>query len=87
MPRHDELVASLRDVILREFDFAADLPELGADTPLFRDGLELDSFGVVELIAQLETTLGFEFREDDFREEHFRTVGTLAALVGRYVAA
>jgi acyl carrier protein len=60
---------------------------LDGDTPLFEGGLELDSFNVVELIAALETRYDFEFNEDDFVEEHFRTIGTLGGLVAGYIDA
>jgi acyl carrier protein len=85
MSRQAEIVTTIEDVIRSEFDFASELSTLSAQTPLFKGGLELDSFAIVELISHLESRLAFEFREADFREEHFRTVGSLGELIGRYV--
>ena len=50
-------------------------------TPLFGELPELDSLGVVELAAALETRFGIEIADEDFTGELFETVGTLAAFV------
>lgn len=52
---------------------------------MFKGGLGLDSFNIVTLISELEAKFRFEFREADFLEEHFRTIGTLGGLVDRYL--
>lgn len=52
-----------------------------ASTPLFGELPELDSLGVVELAAALETRFGIEIADEDFTGELFETVGTLAAFV------
>ena len=58
---------------------------IGPQTELFGAGLELDSFNIVELVFALEEELGFEFSEDDFLEEHFQSVESLAVLIEGYI--
>lgn len=85
MTTEAEIISVIEGIIVEQIDLFETPPDIGPETPLFEDGLELDSFGIVELIAALETELSFEFREDDFQEEHFRTVGTLGGLILTYL--
>lgn len=52
-----------------------------ASTPLFGELPELDSLGVVELAAALETRFDIEIADEDFTGELFETVGTLTDFV------
>jgi acyl carrier protein len=79
------VVGAIQGIIVEQLDLARAARDLGPDTLLFHGGLELDSFGIVELISALETHFSFEFEEADFQEEHFRSIGTLGALVARYL--
>ena len=85
MPNQSEIIARIEKVIREELDLPSELTDVGPETLLFKGGLELDSFAIVDLISRLETQLSFEFRESDFREEHFRNIGALGGLVDRYV--
>jgi acyl carrier protein len=51
----------------------------GVDDDLFEAGL--DSFGLLQLVGFLEDELGAPVPEERIGEEHFRTVGTIAAWV------
>lgn len=86
MPGQPEIISTIKEVIRSEFDPSGAFQDIGPSTPLFKGGLELDSFAIVELISHLESRLSFEFAEGDFREEHFRTLGSLGDLIGRYVS-
>lgn len=52
-----------------------------ADTQLFGALPELDSIGVLELIAVLEDEFGITVEADDVTDERFATVGTLTGLI------
>jgi acyl carrier protein len=54
---------------------------LTASTPLFGEMPELDSLGVVELAAALETQFGLVIDDDDFTGDVFETVGSLAEFI------
>jgi acyl carrier protein len=85
MPSRHEIVARIRDIARESLDLPPHVEEIGPETLLMEGGLALDSFAIVELISQLEARFAFEFRESDFREEHFHSIGTLSDLVHRYV--
>jgi acyl carrier protein len=54
---------------------------LFVDGGLFGSIPELDSFGVLELAAALETRFGFQMDDTAFTAEIFETVGALAEFV------
>jgi acyl carrier protein len=56
-------------------------------TPLFNQGVGMDSFAAVELITLIEKDFAIEFDVADIRPEHFADVGTLGRLVERYLSA
>jgi acyl carrier protein len=56
------------------------------DDDLIAGGM-LDSLGIVNLIAELEETVGHELMLDEFDIEDFRTVGRIAAFVQASSAA
>ncbi|MEU0128140.1 MULTISPECIES: acyl carrier protein [unclassified Streptomyces] len=57
-----------------------ELPELTPQTRLFSD-LALDSTSVIELLMELEDTLGLQIDPDELTPEVFETVGSLTAYV------
>jgi acyl carrier protein len=65
---------------------AHEITELHETTMLYEE-LALDSAGTLELLLDLEDTLGIEVDPEDLEMEIFRTVGTLADYVaGRLVS-
>jgi acyl carrier protein len=57
-------------------------PELFPDdAPLLQDGFGLDSVTLIELIADLEKRLGFEFLESDLRMRTFASLRSLAQVI------
>jgi len=50
------------------------------DADLMATGM-FDSLAVVSLIAEIETTLGFELPLDEFEVDSFRTIERIAAFV------
>lgn len=57
-----------------------DLPELTPQTRLFSD-LALDSTSVIELLMELEDTLGLQIDPDELTPDVFETVGSLVAYI------
>ena len=62
-----------------------EVPDLGPQTKLSDVGL--DSTGVLELLMQLEETLGVEFDAENLEMSHFESVGSLAQFVTTEMAA
>ena len=56
--------------------------DIGSDTPLFSDGLGLDSIDALELGMAVARKYGIKFgRDQDENTRHFRSVKTLANLI------
>ena len=79
-PITDDLIA----LIVRELKI--DPAKISAATPIFEDGLELDSFAVVDLVSRMENHFGFQLADADFMPENFTDVQTLSTMIARYVA-
>ncbi|WP_158895863.1 acyl carrier protein [Amycolatopsis anabasis] len=62
-----------------------EVPDLREDTRLADVGL--DSTGVLELLMQLEETLGVEFDTDNLEMSHFESVDSLAGFVTAEMAS
>jgi len=58
--------------------------DLQSDTPLYGEGMGLDSIDILEVALVVSKRYGFELRSDDPENEKiFRSIGTLAAHVRR----
>jgi len=63
-------------------DHTSRLPEdLSESTTLFRDGLDLDSIELLEVLLEIESRIGIELRGTDFEADAFHTIATLASHV------
>ena len=54
--------------------------EVNNKSDLHTDGL-IDSFGVFELVHELENRFSFLFTDDDFQHPYFRTINGIAQLI------
>ena len=59
--------------------------EPGADANYF-EAEWIDSFGVLELIAEVESKYGIEFGPDHFQDRRFSTVDGLTEIIGELSA-
>lgn len=46
----------------------------------------VDSFGIIELIEEVEEHFAVRFEDEEFRQPSFRTIGGVARLVARKLA-
>ena len=51
------------------------------DTPLFGEGLGLDSIDALELVVALEKEFGIKITDDEVGPQVFQNIGTLAAFI------
>ncbi|MFI6027236.1 acyl carrier protein [Amycolatopsis magusensis] len=85
-----EIVESVREQVVAGVITALgvvleeEIPDLAEDTRLADVGL--DSTGVLELLMQLEETLGVEFDTDNLEMSHFESVRSLAGFVSAEMA-
>ncbi len=74
-------IDAIRTVLIDTLELAHKPDDLQRDTPLFGALPELDSFGVVQLVAELEEHFGITIDDDEFGADLFETVGTLTDFV------
>lgn len=74
---------SVKAVVVRTLEISDRADTLEAATPLFGSMPELDSLALLELAASLEEQFGFVMADEDFTEEVFATIGSLAEFVER----
>ena len=61
------------------------IEDLSKDTPLYGDGMGLDSIDILEVALVVSKRYGFELRSDDpLNEQIFRSLGSLAEHVRRH---
>ncbi len=59
-----------------------DADKIGYNTLLLEEGV-MDSLGIVNLVAWIEETYGFDVSEDDFEIENFRSVDVIDEYITR----
>ena len=77
-----QLREDLKRVIVARLRLEGLTPDLiGDDTPLFGDGLGLDSVDALELVVGLEQEYGIVIKSHEIDKTIFTSVGTLARFV------
>ena len=72
---------AVRSALIDTFELAHQQSDLQCDTVLFGALPELDSFGVVQLVAELEERFDITIDDDEFGVDLFETVGSLTDFV------
>lgn len=76
---------AVRDVVVQALELDVHPSELTAQTIMFGAMPELDSLGVVALVAALEDHFGILVEDSEFGEDIFETVGTLTEFVDQHL--
>ena len=82
-----ETLNTVRAVLIEALELHLRPEDLHEGTTLFGSLPELDSFGVVQLVASIEDRFGITVEDDEFGAEIFETVGTLVGFVDAKLAA
>lgn len=80
-------IDTVRATLIETLELAQRPDALTPETPLFGAIPELDSFGVVQLVAAIEERFDITIEDDEFGPELFETVGSLADFVDAKIAA
>jgi acyl carrier protein len=75
------LKADIKHAIVRSLRLPITPDEIGDDTPLFGEGLGLDSIDVLELVLELERSFQVTIADEQTGNEVLRSVDTIAAFV------
>ena len=75
----DALRTEIKQAIVRSLRLPMQPDEIGDDTPLFGEGLGLDSIDVLELVLEIERTFGVSITDEQTGAQVLRTVNSIAA--------
>jgi len=82
----DPLKTEIKHAIVRSLRLPIGADEIGDDTPLFGEGLGLDSIDVLELVLELERSFGVLIGDEEVGREVLRSVDTIAAFIRKHRA-
>jgi acyl carrier protein len=83
--RMQDVQRRVKQFVVENF-YVSDPSEVGEDTSLIDTGL-VDSTGMLEVIAFLESEFGIRIRDQEMVPDNLETIGRIAAFVGRKRAA
>ncbi len=72
---------TVREILIETLELSHSPAGLERETELFGVLPELDSFGVVAVVAELEERFGISIEDEEFRAELFENVGALTDFV------
>ena len=78
---------AVRGVLIETLELSQTPADLTSDTALFGAFPELDSFGVVAVVAAIEERFDITIDDDEFGAELFDTVGSLTEFVDAKLAS
>jgi acyl carrier protein len=78
-----DVAVAVEEFVRHEFSISAADQTFGHSVDLFEDGY-VDSVGVIELLAFLESTFGVEIPEEDLFSPEFSTIEGIADIVTRH---
>lgn len=76
-----DTLTSVREVLIETLELQQKPEEFQPATALFGSLPELDSFGVVALVAAIEEKFDITIDDDEFGADLFETLGTLTEFV------
>lgn len=82
---HEALERELAQLFVRALNLETTPEAIDPLTPLFGDGLGLDSIDILEVALEISQRYGFQLRSDDeHNEQIFRNLRSLAVHVARH---
>ena len=75
----DALRSEIKHAIVRSLRLPMQPDEIGDSTPLFGEGLGLDSIDVLELVLEIERTFGVSITDEQTGAQVLRSVDAIAA--------
>jgi acyl carrier protein len=76
-----ETAAKLKELLVKELNLKFRPEEIDDDTPLFGEGLGLDSLDAVEIVVILKKNLGVTITDSEQAKQVFVSIKTLADFV------
>lgn len=80
----NELEAEVIQLLITSLNLEVNSSEVTADTPLYGDGLGLDSIDILEIALAVSKRYGFQMRSDDPRNvESFASIRALSLYIAQ----
>jgi acyl carrier protein len=77
----DPLKVQIKQALVRSLRLPMPWEDIGDATPLFDEGLGLDSIDVLELVLEVERSFGVVIRDEQTGMQALRSVDTIAAFI------
>jgi acyl carrier protein len=77
----DDLKVEIKQALVRSLRLPMTPEEIGDSTPLFGEGLGLDSIDVLELVLELERSFGVSILDEETGQRALRSVDTIAGFI------
>jgi acyl carrier protein len=77
----DSFKTEIKQAIIRSLRLPLTVEDIGDETPLFGEGLGLDSIDVLELVIEIERTFGAKIEDEQTGMDVLRSVDTIAAFI------
>lgn len=77
----DALKTEIKQAIIRSLRLPFTVADIGDSTPLFGEGLGLDSIDVLELVLELERSFGVKIEDEQTGMKVLQSTDTIAAFV------
>jgi acyl carrier protein len=77
----DPLKAHIKQAIVRSLRLPMAWEEIGDSTPLFAEGLGLDSIDVLELVLEIERTFGAAITDEQTGMQVLKSVDSIAEFI------
>jgi acyl carrier protein len=74
----------IKEAIIRSLRLPLTVADIGDDTPLFGEGLGLDSIDVLELVIEIERTFGAKIEDEQTGMQVLRSVNTITAFIAKH---
>ena len=80
----DSFKTEIKQAIIRSLRLPLTVADIGDATPLFGEGLGLDSIDVLELVIEIERTFGAKIEDERTGMTVLRSVDTIAEFITRH---
>jgi acyl carrier protein len=77
----ESLKTDIKQAIIRSLRLPMGVDQIGDKTPLFGEGLGLDSIDVLELVLELERSFGVTIGDEQTGMQVLRSVDTIAEFI------
>ena len=84
MPDANELKAQIREMLIQNLMLQVSAEEITDETPLFGEGLGLDSVDALQIVVALDKQFGLKIKDPEVAKQVLQNVNTIAAALEQH---